>query len=160
MKRLLILVFCVFSLFSISASCDKGTSGDTPENSAPTNPDNAPNTNTTKMKIKIGNSTFTATLYENATTAQLRSLLPLTADMIELNGNEKYIDLPGSLPSSASKPGTIQAGDIMLYGSSTLVLFYKSFPTSYSYTRIGRIDDPTGLASALGSGNVRVRYEL
>jgi hypothetical protein len=80
--------------------------------------------------------------------------------MVELNGNEKYLDLSPSLPINASNPGTIQVGDLMMYGSSTLVLFYKTFSTSYSYTRLGRIDDVTGLAVALGSGNVTVTFEL
>jgi hypothetical protein len=77
-----------------------------------------------------------------------------------LNGNEKYFDLEGSLPANASNPGTIKSGDLMLYGSGTLVLFYKSFSTSYSYTRIGHIDDTNGLAAALGSGSVVVNLEL
>lgn len=84
----------------------------------------------------------------------------MTVNMIELHGNEKYFDLPRSLPTNASNPGTVQNGDLMLYGSSTLVLFYKTFSTSYSYTRLGRIDDVNGLVAALGSGNVTVTYEL
>lgn len=112
------------------------------------------------MKIKIGNSTFTATLYDNATVTAFKSLLPMSVNMVELNGNEKYVDLPSSLPTNASNPGTIQNGDLMLYGSSTLVLFYKTFSTSYSYTKLGRIDDVSGLAAALGSANVDVSIEI
>ena len=112
------------------------------------------------MKIKIGNSTFTATLNDNATVTAFKSLLPMIVNMTELNGNEKYVDLPRSLPANESNQGTIQAGDLMLYGSSTLVLFYKTFSTSYGYTRLGRIDDVTGLVAALGTGNVSVTFEL
>ena len=102
------------------------------------------------MKIKIGSSTFTATLYDNATVTAFKSLLPMTVCMIELNGKEKYFDLPRGLPTNAYNPGTVQNGDLMLYGSSTLVLFYKTFSTSYSYTRLGRIEDVNGLVAALG----------
>lgn len=112
------------------------------------------------MKIKIGNSTFTATLYDNQAATAFKSLLPLTVSMNELNANEKYADLSRSLPTNAANPGKIQNGDLMLYGSSTLVLFYKTFSTSYSYTKLGRIDDVSGLVAALGTGNVSVSFEL
>ena len=151
MKRLLFLAFLAVSLVSC-ASCSKNTATSASNN----------NTSQTgsKMKIKIGNSTFTATLYDNQAATAFKSLLPLTVNMVELNNNEKYVDLPRSLPTNAANPGTIQNGDLMLYGSSTLVLFYKSFSTSYSYTKLGRIDNVTGLGAALGRDNVSITFEL
>ncbi len=52
----------------------------------------------------------------------------------------------------------IYNGDLMLYGSRTLVAFYLTFDSSYSYTRLGRVDDPAGLAQALGGRNARVTF--
>lgn len=150
MKQFLVLISLALSLGSC-ASCSKNTTSASNNNANPTG---------SKMKIKIGNSTFTATLYDNAAVTALRSLLPMTVNMNELNGNEKYVDLTRSLPTNASNPGTIRNGDLMLYGSSTLVLFYKTFSTSYSYTKLGRIDNVTGLVAALGSGNVNVSFEI
>ncbi|MES2006026.1 MAG: cyclophilin-like fold protein [Bacteroidota bacterium] len=118
------------------------------------------NTNTTKMKITIGSAVFTATLSNNATVTAFKARLPITINMTELNGNEKYFNLPNALPANASNPTTIQSGDLMLYGSNTLVLFYKTFSTSYSYTRMGRIENPSGLIAALGSESVTVKFEL
>ena len=114
---------------------------------------------TMKLKISVGTNVFSATLHNNATAAAFKARLPMTINMSELNGNEKLFDLQNSLPAAASNPGTIREGDLMLYGSNTLVLFYKTFPTSYSYTRIGRIDNSSGLAAALGSGNIHVTFE-
>lgn len=163
MKKLLLVLFCAFSLFTSCASCDKDATVPSDRNQDTANRDTVNNNNPTptesKMKLKIGNSSFTATLYDNTTAAAFKALLPMTVYMVELNGNEKYIDLSSSLPTNASNPGSIQVGDLMLYGSSTLVLFYKTFSSSYSYTRLGRIDDVTGLAAALGSGNVTVTFE-
>jgi hypothetical protein len=113
-----------------------------------------------QMKVKIGSKTFAATLEDNATAEAFRALLPMTVNMSELNGNEKLFRLPDTLPIKPSNPRKIQIGDLMIYGSNTLVLFYKSFPTSYEYTRLGRIKDTTGLAEAVGSGSVTVTFEL
>jgi hypothetical protein len=111
------------------------------------------------ITIRIGDKAFSATLSENPTAAAFKKLLPLSTTMTELNGNEKFARLSGTMPVQASTPSSIQAGDLMLYGSSTVVLFYKSFSTTYSSTKIGRIDDPTGLQVALGSGHVAVTFE-
>jgi hypothetical protein len=151
MKHSLLVFLCVLSLFPDLSSGNPGG-----ENIDDSNPHPTGN----KMRIKIGTKTFPATLYDNATAAAFKSLLPMTVTMVDLNGNEKYFDLSGNLPTNASNPRTIQSGDLMMYGSNTLVLFYKTFPTSYSYTKLGRINDPEGLAAAVGSENVTVTYEL
>lgn len=111
------------------------------------------------MELTVNGKSFTAVLEENDTAAAFRALLPLTLDMSELNGNEKYFYLDTALPSAPEKAGHINAGDIMLYGSSCIVVFYESFDTPYSYTKIGQIADTAGLAEALGTGNVTVSFQ-
>ena len=113
----------------------------------------------TPINIIIGSKTFTATLANSETGEAFAALLPLSVTMNELNGNEKYHYLSSYLPTDSYQPGTIHSGDLMLYGNNCLVLFYETFNTSYSYTRIGSIDNPSGLAAALGSGDVSVRFE-
>ena len=113
-----------------------------------------------KLIIEVGDKTFTAALYDSETVTAFTEMLPLTLNMSELNGNEKYYYLDDSLPTDSKRPSGIKEGDIMLYGSSCLVLFYESFSTSYSYTPIGHIDDPSGLAKALGKKSVEVTFRL
>ena len=111
------------------------------------------------MKITIGEQRFTVTLEDNATAAALKERLPMTLDMSELNGNEKYHYLSFSLPTASYSPGKIKSGDVMLYGDSCLVVFYESFSTPYSYTRIGRIDDAAELRTTVGTGDVQMAFE-
>lgn len=113
---------------------------------------------TNKITINAGGATFTATLADNETARAFARMLPLTLNMSELNGNEKYYYLDSSLPADSNNPGTINAGDIMLYGSDCLVLFYKTFSTSYSYTRVGSVDNPQQLEAALGRSAVTVTF--
>jgi hypothetical protein len=161
MKQVMLNLCFLAFLIAGCASCEKNTAAPTPGNAGGGgHKDSIPNASTSQMKVRIGAATFTATLYDNATATAFKDRLPMTATMVELNGNEKYVDLSASLPTHASNPGLIQSGDLMIYGSNTLVLFYKSFSTSYSYTGLGRIRDTTGLAAAVGTGNVAVTFEL
>ncbi len=112
------------------------------------------------ITITIGTKTFSATLADNSTTHALVSQFPITLDMNELNGNEYYVYLDNSLPTAGKNPRTINAGDIKLYGSSCLVIFYKSFSTSYSYTDLGTISDTTGLLDALKKSGGKVTFTL
>lgn len=114
----------------------------------------------TEMKISVTGAVFGASFSDTDAARAFESLLPLQLDMKELNGNEKYAYLDHALPAKAEKPGRIEAGDIMLYGDDCVVVFYESFDTPYSYTRIGRITDTDGLKAALGKGAVSVTFSL
>lgn len=112
----------------------------------------------TEIELVIGEEAFAATLDGGEAAQAFARMLPLTLDMSELNGNEKYFNLDESLPTAQVRPGRIEAGDIMLYGASCVVLFYESFSTSYSYTPLGRVADASELASAVGGGSVAVTF--
>jgi hypothetical protein len=111
-----------------------------------------------RMWMTVGERRFAVTLADTAAATAFARQLPLTLDMGELNGNEKHATLPKALPADASRPGTLRNGDLMLYGTDTLVVFYLTFASPYAYTRIGRVDDPAALPRALGSGDARVGF--
>jgi hypothetical protein len=111
-----------------------------------------------RMWMTVGDRRFAITLSDNPAARAFAALLPLSLDMSDLNGNEKHVELPKALPTNASRPGTIRNGDLMLYGDDTLVLFYLTFDSSYSYTRLGRLDDPAELTTVLGKSNVRLSF--
>ncbi|MGE8226037.1 MAG: cyclophilin-like fold protein [Stenotrophomonas sp.] len=111
-----------------------------------------------RMWMTVGERRFAISLADNETARVFASQFPLKLEMTELNGNEKHGDLPRSLPTNASRPGTIRNGDLMLYGSNTVVVFYKTFRSSYSYTPLARVDDPDNLSQVLGQGSVQVAF--
>ncbi len=116
------------------------------------------------MWMNVGERRFAITLADTEAARAFVAMLPLALDMADLHGNEKYAELPQALPASASRPGTVRAGDLMLYGPRTLVVFYRGFDSSYAYTRVGRVgrvghvDKPVGLAQALGAAGARIVF--
>ena len=113
-----------------------------------------------KMKIEVNGSTFTATLADNAAADALVDWVeegPVTLELSDYAGFEKVGPLGRSLPASDSQT-TTHAGDIVLYQGDQIVLFYGS--NSWSYTRLGHIDDLTGWEDALGGGDVTVTLSL
>lgn len=112
------------------------------------------------MMVQVGGSTFTATLEENTAVDALVEMMeqePVTIQMSDYSGFEKVGPLGTSLPTS-NQQTTTQAGDIVLYQGNQIVMFYGS--NSWSYTRLGHIDDLTGWEEALGSGDVTVTFSL
>lgn len=159
MKQSFLIILVFMSIISSAASCHKNDLPIRTESNAENNLKDEIMT-PTKIRIKVGSKTFTATLLENKTAQAFKEILPLTMNLTEMNGDEKYGYLLKSLPTNASNPGTTKKGDLMLFGSKTLVLFYQTRSTSYRYTKLGTVDDVVGLAEALGSGNVTVAFEL
>lgn len=115
----------------------------------------------TDIKVTVNGNVFDAKIYNDSPCAQqLMSKFPLAVTMNELNGNEKYYRFSESFQSNPENVGSINSGDIMLYQSDSLVLFYEAHNTSYTYTRIGYITDTTGLKEAVGTGNPTVTFEI
>ena len=152
MKKI-ILIFLMMLVFS---GCG-GEAKEMPETS--TNDDEVQTVEMAKDKtiqIQIGSQTFQATLEDNPTVEEFLNKLPLEIELEELNGNEKFYRFNERFPTSDSKPKMIHTGDLMLYSGSYFVLFYKDFATSYSYTRLGKIENPADLADAVGSGSIKI----
>lgn len=111
-----------------------------------------------EMTVETGGQKFRAVLNDNETVRALLERLPMTLDMEELHGNEKFYYLDEELPSNSENIGSIKARDIMLFGSDCLVLFFEDFSTSYSYTCIGHIDEEEEFVNALSEGTVEVTF--
>lgn len=181
MKRMIAALLAAALCTALLCSCSRAAQNSEAAQSSPTAQTNAethPNTTaatspadtqaasageteTTPMQtieIIAGGQTFTAALNGSKAAQALAAKLPLTITMQELHGNEKYHYFSDTLPADAQRVGTIRAGDLMLYGSDCLVLFYQTFSTAYTYTPLGSITDPSGLAEALGSGRVQVTF--
>ncbi len=112
------------------------------------------------MNVQVGDVVFSATLEENETVSALVEMMresPVVIQMSDYSGFEKVGPLGTSLPVNNSQT-TTQAGDIVLYNGNQIVIFYGS--NSWSYTRLGHIDDLTGWEDALGSGDVTVIFSL
>ena len=107
------------------------------------------------IKVIIENKTYIANLEQNETVKDFLNMLPQEFEMEELHGNEKYIYLDTILPTNSYNPKHIEAGDIMLFCFFFLVVFYKSFDTTYSYTKIGHIEN----FDDLGNKDIKVKFE-
>ena len=128
-------VFLGILLIILLTSCTKNSTFNNIDNEKAMNEENIE-----MVKIKINDNEYTINLEDNNTVKELLDILPLTINMNELNGNEFYAYLDNAFSVNKYNPKTINKGDVMLYGNNCLVIFYKSFDTSYSYTKIGHID--------------------
>ncbi len=115
-----------------------------------------------QITLTFNGHTYPATLEDNSSAQAFAQMIldnggAMTVRMNEYGGWEKVGSLGQTLPSSDVQT-TTAPGDFVLYSSDQIVLFYGS--NSWAYTRLGRLDDPSGLREALGSGDVDVTFQL
>ena len=151
----LLIVICLFIIVGCNSKKNENNNQDTQTNQQENNNElNNSNEVVKSVKAIINGKEYIIDLEDNETATSFVSLLPQELNMSELNGNEKYVYLDTTLPTNSSNPKRINVGDVMLYGNNCLVIFYKSFDTSYSYTKIGHIDNLADL------GNVSITVKL
>ena len=107
------------------------------------------------IKVTINDKTYKLNLENNNTVEEFINLLPQEYNMNDLNNNEKYVNMDNTLPTNSYNPKHIEKGDVMLFGNNCLVIFYESFDTNYSYTKIGHIDN----LDDLGNGSIIAKFE-
>ncbi len=156
---MMLLLACTACAPAADAPSGEGTQLSAPEPPQTTLPQEGQMEEEMRLIVTIGGQAFAGTLEDSETARAFAAMLPATLSMRELNGNEKYHYLDAALPAQSTRPGTISAGDLMLFGDNCVVLFYESFPTSYSYTRLGRVE-AEGLSEALGGGAVTVTFAI
>lgn len=173
MKRLITIAIVLLIAFGLTACGTNETAPDdragephTPapigENTTPTaSPE--PGKEGSDMILLIGDTPVQVNWEDNRTVEALRDIVastPLTVSMSMYGGFEQVGPIGQSLPKDDRKI-TTEAGDIVLYSSNKIVVFYGS--NTWEYTKLGHISDKTTqeLAELLGNGNVSltIRYE-
>ena len=103
--------------------------------------------------IKIGEKTFPFNLKDTAAANELKAKLPFQVQMTKMNNNEIYYKFNEKFTTDTKSVETINTGDIYLYQSDYLVLFYKTFQTSYQYSELGKLTNTDGLAEEIDSSS-------
>lgn len=168
MKKIVYLIVLVLIIVGITAcSSEKNsatkqqTTSITSENTGEQKVQNEQSQNEIpQMKIQIGEYIFYASLENNTSVDALIQMMketPIVINMRDYSGFEKVGALGTTLPDSNSQI-TTQAGDIVLYNRDQIVVFYGS--NSWSYTKLGHVNDLTDWKKALGSGDVEITFSI
>ena len=112
------------------------------------------------LKLTVGDHELQAAFADNSSAEAFRELLaqgPLTIEMEDYGGFEKVGPLGTTLTRNDASI-TTQPGDVILYQGNQITIYYGT--NSWSFTRLARIDDPSGLREKLGDGEVSVTFSL
>ena len=110
--------------------------------------------------ITFGETVVSATLDNNPTANDFRSLLPLAVTLEDHAGTEKITYLPRKLSTAGAPDGfTPVAGDLAYYAPwGNLAIYYRDFRYSPGLIRLGRITSP--LEALRFKGDVQARIAI
>ena len=161
---ILLLLLCTWVLSSCGTRDDAAAGGSTAE-TAPSDSGTGEITSETStdsekaeehmgiLTMQIGGRTMPVTWEENESTAELRRQAAkgnITIPLSSYGGFEQVGSLGRTYPTSDVRQ-TAESGDIMLYASSNVVLFYGS--NTWAYTKLGHIDLPADEITSLLGGD-------
>ena len=115
-----------------------------------------------KLILSVNGHKLTASFADSTAAQELAGNLstgPVSIELNEYGGFEKVGKLPWSLTRSDESIQT-EAGDIMLYQGDQMTVFYA--PNSWSYTKLGHIDDVSAdeLSAIFGQENISVTLSI
>lgn len=164
MKQLTFLLLSVLMLLAVTACCEKKTAPKTQpiENTQNSLTEETSDERTdTGMKMYINDKEIPVTWENNPSVSALRSNLQagdIVVSMSMYSNNEQVGPLDKSYPSNDVQT-TTNNGDIVLYRSDQIVLFYGS--NSWAYTRLGKMDlSENEVINLLSNGDVSIRLTL
>lgn len=113
-----------------------------------------------KIRIVIGDTVLTATMYESPTTLDFLSMLPLTLKLEDYAKTEKISYLPRKLSiKDASSGSDPSPGDIAYYSPwGNLAIFYRDFGYSSGLIILGKLDSGIELLSK-NAGSIEAKIE-
>lgn len=164
MKQLTFLLLSVLMLLAVTAYCERKT---VPKTQPIENTQNSLTEETsdertdTGMKMYINDMEIPVTWENNTSVSALRSDLQagdIVVSMSMYSNNEQVGPLDKTYPSNDVQT-TTNNGDIVLYRSDQIVLFYGS--NSWAYTRLGKMDlSENEVVNLLSNGDVSIRLTL
>ena len=168
MKKLLMFLLTIISI--TLTSCGKSNSTPTPTTDEPSTTITTPSDDnqTTKedesanmkLTLKIDDIEVDVIWTDNDSVRALKNLAKdgLTINMSKYGGFEQVGSIGSTLPSSDTRI-TTSPGDIVLYSSNQIVLFYDS--NTWSYTKLGHINlSKSELTDLLGDEDVVITLNL
>lgn len=110
-----------------------------------------------KMKLFIDGTEVECVWAQNDSVKALAEITPLQVETERYGGFEQVGEIGKTLPSN-NRQMTTEPGDVVLYASSNLVVFFGS--NSWSYTKLGHIElNERELKELLDKPSVQIRIQ-